>query len=238
MIMSMMVMSGLASKFSMLLMNVSGSSILMATLLTGIFSLILGMGVPPVATYVLTSALTAPTIQKLAVINGIPEEAALLATHMFLFYYAVLAEVTPPVALSAYAAAAVMGTEPIKTGVFAARVALPKYLIGITFILSFSGTGLLIIPMVQTLATGDAVVQIILRYLVTIIGIVFLNVAVVGYFFGDIGRVARYVVGASAVMLFFPSATTDAIGCAVIAAFVVKQWVVHRRARRVSAAQV
>lgn len=238
MIMSMMVMSGLASKFSMLLMNVSGSSILMATLLTGIFSLILGMGVPPVATYVLTSALTAPTIQKLAVINGIPEEAALLATHMFLFYYAVLAEVTPPVALSAYAAAAVMGTEPIKTGVFAARVALPKYLIGITFILSFSGTGLLIIPMVQSLATGDAVVQIILRYLVTIIGIVFLNVAVAGYFFGDIGRVARYVVGASAVMLFFPSATTDAIGCTLIAAFVVKQWIAHHRARPASAAQV
>ncbi|MCU0538757.1 MAG: TRAP transporter large permease subunit, partial [Desulfobacterales bacterium] len=225
-----------ASKFSMLLMNVSGSSILMATLLTGIFSLILGMGVPPVATYVLTSALTAPTIQKLAVINGIPEEAALLATHMFLFYYAVLAEVTPPVALSAYAAAAVMGTEPIKTGVFAARVAIPKYLIGITFILSFSGTGLLIIPMVQTLASGDAVIQIILRYLVTIIGVIFLNVAVVGYFFGDIGRAARYGVGASAVMLFFPSTETDVIGCTIIAAFVVKQWVAHRRVRRASSA--
>ncbi len=236
MIMSMMVMSGLASKFSMLLMNVSGSSILLATILTGIFSLILGMGVPPVATYVLTSALTAPTIQKLAVINGIPEEAALLATHMFLFYYAVLAEVTPPVALSAYAAAAVMGTEPIKTGVFAARVAIPKYLIGITFILSFSGTGLLIIPMLQSLSTGDAVVQIILRYLVTIIGIIFLNVAVVGYFFGDIGRVARCVVGASAVMLFFPSTETDVIGSAVIAAFVVKQWVVHHHARRAPSA--
>lgn len=237
MIMSMMVMSGLASKFSMLLMGVSGSSILLATILTGIFSLILGMGVPPVATYVLTSALTAPTIQKLAVINGIPEEAALLATHMFLFYYAVLAEVTPPVALSAYAAAAVMGTEPVRTGVFAARVAIPKYLIGVTFILSFSGTGLLIIPMLQTLSTGDAVVQIILRYLVTIVAIVFLNVAVVGYLFGDLQRWERYIVGASSALLFFPSSETDLIGCIVIAAFFLLRWIAHRRARRTAPAR-
>jgi TRAP-type uncharacterized transport system fused permease subunit len=214
---------------------VSGSSILLATILTGIFSLILGMGVPPVATYVLTSALTAPTIQKLAVINGIPEEAALLATHMFLFYYAVLAEVTPPVALSAYAAAAVMGTEPVRTGVFAARVAIPKYLIGVTFILSFSGTGLLIIPMLQTLSTGDAVVQIILRYLVTIVAIVFLNVAVVGYLFGDLHRWERYLVGASSALLFFPSSETDLIGCIVIAAFILRRWIAHRRARRPAA---
>jgi TRAP transporter 4TM/12TM fusion protein len=237
MIMSMMVMSGLASKFSMLLMQVSGNSILMATILTGIFSLILGMGVPPVATYVLTSALTAPTIQKLAVINGIPEEAALLATHMFLFYYAVLAEVTPPVALSGYAAAAVMGTDPIKTSVFAARVAIPKYLIGITFILSSSGTGLLIIPMLQTLPAGDAIVQIILRYLVTIIGVIFLNVAVVGYLFGDLRTRERYIIGASAVLLFFPSTETDVVGCAVIAAVVLLQWIAFRRARRAAPAR-
>ena len=80
MIMTMMVMSGLASKFSLFLMNASGSSLLFATLFTGFFSILLGMGVPPIATYVLTSALTAPAIQKLAVMNGIPENVALMAT--------------------------------------------------------------------------------------------------------------------------------------------------------------
>ncbi len=229
MIMSMMVMSGLASKFSLVMMKISGSSILLATLFTGIFSLILGMGVPPVATYVLTSALTAPTIQQLAIINGVPEEAALLATHMFLFYYAVLAEVTPPVALSAYAAAAVMGTDPIKTGVFAARVAVPKYMIGITFLLSFSGTGLLVIPVLQNMPLGEAVITIIARYFISILAILCLNVAVVGYFMRDLSKLERYIVGACSIILFFPSPETDVIGCVVVVAFLIKNWVQKRR---------
>jgi TRAP-type uncharacterized transport system fused permease subunit len=231
MIMSMMVMSGLASKFSLVLMKISGSSLLFATLFTGFFSLLLGMGVPPIATYVLTSALTAPTIQKLAMINGIPEDAALLATHMFLFYYAVLAEVTPPVALSAYAAASVMGTDPVKTGVFAARVAIPKYLIGITLILSFSGTGLLIIPVLQTLPLGEALIQIIVRYSLTLLAIFFLNAAVVGYFTRPLSSVERVVVGACATLLFYPSSATDLIGFLAVAAFLVKKWVERRRNR-------
>ena len=231
MIMTMMVMSGLASKFSLFLMNTSGSSLLFATLFAGFFSLLLGMGVPPIATYVLTSALTAPAIQKLAVMNGIPENVALLATHMFLFYYAVLAEVTPPVALSAYAAASVFGTDPIKTGVYAARVALPKYLIGITFILSLSGSSLLILPALQTLPVGEAVVQIAIRFLLSLLAIFSLNVAVVGYLMKDlsISTFERIVVGASAVLLFYPTWQTDVIGILVLAAFMAKKWVERRR---------
>ena len=205
MIMSMMVMSGLASKFSIILMDISGSSILLAVLFTGFFSLVLGMGVPPIATYVLTSALTAPTIQQLAMLNGIPEEAALMATHMFLFYFAVLAEVTPPVALSAYAAASVMGTDPIKTGVYAARVALPKYFIGLTFILSLSGTSLLIIPVLHTLPLAKAIAHIVFTFFFTILGIFCLNVAVVGYFRKNVSTMVRYVIGICAVLLFYPS---------------------------------
>ncbi len=229
MIMTMMVMSGLASKFSMLLMKMSGSSILFATLFTGFFSLILGMGVPPIATYVLTSALTAPAIQQLAVIHGIPEHAALLATHMFLFYYAVLAEVTPPVALSAYAAASVMRTDPILTSIAAARVALPKYLIGITFIMSLSGSGLLIIPVLQTLPLGEAAVQIAIRYLLSFLAVFFLNVAVIGYFMQRLSTLERVVVGACAVLLFYPSSQTDVIGFLAVTGFLAKKWFQQRR---------
>jgi TRAP transporter 4TM/12TM fusion protein len=236
MIMTMMVMSGLASKFSMMLMSISGSSLLFATLFTGFFSLLLGMGVPPVATYVLTSALTAPAIQRLATINGIPENVALLATHMFLFYYAVLAEVTPPVALSAYAAASVMGTDPIKTGVFASRVALPKYLIGITFILSFSGCGLLVLPVIQTLPPGQALVIIVLRFAVTLLAIFCLNVAVVGYFIRNLSAIERCVVGVIATLLFYPSTETDIIGSVILTFFIAKQWLQLRREATRSAA--
>ncbi len=232
MIMTMMVMSGLASKFSMVLMKISGDSILLATGFTGIFSLILGMGVPPVATYVLTSALTAPAIQKLAMINGIPEAAALMATHMFLFYYAVLAEVTPPVALSAYAAASVMGTDPIKTSVSAAKVALPKYLLGLTFILSLSGSGLLILPVLQTLPLGEALVQIVSRYLITLLAIFCLNISVIGYFLKPLSMLERVLVGVCATLLFFPSGRTDVIGCVVLGAYFVVKWIEHRKKAR------
>jgi TRAP transporter 4TM/12TM fusion protein len=231
MIMAMMVMSGLASKFSLVLMKISGSSLLFATLFTGFFSLILGMGVPPIATYVLTSALTAPSIQKLAMMHGIPEEAALLATHMFLFYYAVLAEVTPPVALSAYAAASVMGTDPIKTGVFAARVAMPKYLIGITLILSFSGTGLLIIPVLLTVPLGQALVQIFVRFSLSFLAVFFLNVAVVGYFIRNLSSIERLLLGACATLLFYPSSETDLIGFLAVMVFLAKKWIEKRKRR-------
>lgn len=229
MIMTMMLVSGLASKFSMVLMDVCGSSLLLATGFTAIFSLILGMGVPPVATYVLTSALTASVIQKLAMLNGIPENAALLATHMFLFYYAVLADVTPPVALSAYAAASVMGTDPIETGIYAARVALPKYLIGITLILSLSGASLLVVPAVLSLPTGQAVLTIAVRYLLTSLAIFSLNVAVIGYFIRELSRLERLVVGACAVLLFYPSAGLDAAVALVLVGFIVKMLVEARR---------
>ncbi len=230
MIMSMMVMSGLASKFSIILMDISGSSILLAVLFTGFFSLVLGMGVPPIATYVLTSALTAPTIQKLAMLNGIPEEAALMATHMFLFYFAVLAEVTPPVALSAYAAASVMGTDPIKTGVFAARVALPKYFIGLTLILSLSGTSLLIIPVLHTLPLATAIGHIVFTFFFTVMGVLCLNIAVVGHFRKSLSKVQRYAIGICAIMLFYPSYQLSVAATAVAIPLLILNFIKGRAA--------
>ncbi len=229
MIMSMMVLSGLASKFSIVMLKISGSSMLFATLFTGVFSLILGMGVPPIATYVLTSALTAPTIQKLAIMSGIPEGPALLATHMFLFYFAVLAEVTPPVALSAYAASAVMGTDPIKTGVFAARVALPKYFIGLTFILSFSGTALLIVPVTQTLSGFEAFRMIALRYLCSLGAVLFLNVGVVGYLFRRLSQVERWLTGLCGLILFYPHFGLNAGAGIVVLVVGLNAWLTRRR---------
>ncbi len=180
-IFAMLVISGLTSKFSQLLQQVSGESLLLATLLTAVFSLILGMGVPPTATYVITSALTAPAIIALAKQNGIPESAAILATHMFLFYYATLADVTPPVALSAYAAASVFGTDPLRTGVYAARVALAKYLIGFFFLLTYAGTALLMVPVLEHSPPREAWSLILWRVLAAAAGIVYLSASGVGY---------------------------------------------------------
>jgi TRAP transporter 4TM/12TM fusion protein len=209
-----MVISGLPSKFSQLLQQVSGESLLLATLITALFSLVLGMGVPPTATYVLTSALTAPAIIALAAQNfagfGLDLEAAkvaaLYATHMFLFYYAVLADVTPPVALSAYAAASVFGTNPLQTGVYAARVALAKYLVGFFFLLSYSGAALLIVPVLETAPPGQALGLILWRFVAVAVGIIYLSASGAGYTRRPLKRLEAWALGLLAVLLFVPHA--------------------------------
>jgi len=211
-IFGMMVITGLPSKFSIFLGQVSGESLLLATLVTAVFSLILGMGVPPTATYVLTASLTAPAIIKIATANfqgyGLePQQAVLaatLATHMFLFYYAVLADVTPPVALSGYAAASVFRTNPILTGVYAARVALAKYIIGFFFLLSFTGTGLLILPILQNVPGLEGWLIILERFFFTAVAIIFLAAATVGYTRHPLRRWESWVMGLLALALFYP----------------------------------
>lgn len=180
-ILTLMVMTGLPNKFSQFLTMISGQSLIMATFFAAGFTLLLGMGIPPTATYVVASALTAPAIIGVAIGNGIPPEAALLSTHMFLMYYAVLADVTPPVALSAYAASSVFKTDPLKTGIYAAKVALPKYLLGFSFILAYQGTALLIIPMWRTASMFDTASSFLVRLLFVSAGAVCMAAATVGY---------------------------------------------------------
>jgi len=140
----------------------------------------------------------------------------------------VLAEVTPPVALSAYAASSVMMTDPIETGVFAARVALPKYFIGITFILSLSGSAILILPVTLTLPMNEAIFEIISRYALTILAVFYLNVGVIGYLRKAMSKTERIIVGAGAVLLFYPSYQINLIAGAAATIVVVKNWLEGR----------
>ncbi len=203
-IMTLMVMTGLPSSFSQFLSQISGESLLLATLFAAFFSLLLGMGIPPTATYVVASSLTAPAIQKVAMSNGIPAEAALLATHMFLMYYAILADVTPPVALSAYAAASVFQTHPVKTGIYAGRVALPKYLLGFSFILAYPGTALLIMPAFLTSPWLTALSQFLLRLAIVLIGAVFMSAATLSYTRRPLAKWEAWTLGLLSLGLFLP----------------------------------
>jgi TRAP transporter 4TM/12TM fusion protein len=203
-ILTLMVMTGLPNKFSQILTMISGESLLVATLFAAGFSLLLGMGIPPTATYVVSSSLTAPAILKVAMANGIPAEAALLTTHMFLMYYAILADVTPPVALSAYASASVFLTDPLKTGVYAAKVALPKYLLGFSFILAYQGTALLLIPMWRTTSGIEAIMNFIIRLAAVLIGAIAMAAANVGYSRRTLRKWESWVLGILSVGMFLP----------------------------------
>ena len=203
-ILTLMVMTGLPNKFSELLTMISGESLLLATLFAAGFSLLLGMGIPPTATYVVASSLTAPAIIKVAMANGIPAEAALLSTHMFLMYYAILADVTPPVALSAYASASVFLTDPLRTGIYAAKVALPKYLLGFSFILAYQGTALLLIPMWRTASGFQAIMDFIIRLAAVLIGAIAMAAANVGYSRRTLRKWESWVLGILSVGMFLP----------------------------------
>lgn len=220
-IMTMMVLTGIAPKVSELLLAISGNSLVVATVLAALFSLVLGMGVPPIATYVLTSALVSPAILQLVVAHGVPQGPALLATHMFLFYYAVLADITPPVGLSGYAAASVFKTDPIKTCMYAAMVALPKYLFGFAFLLSVSGMALLIVPVLQTVGTGEAIVLIVSRFAFTIAGIVLLAAAEVGFLRQRLRPLMRWVFGICGLLLIYPETALNLVALILAAALYV-----------------
>jgi len=210
-IMTLMVLTGLPSKFSQFLLELSAQSLLIATLFAAVFTLIMGMGVPPTATYVISSSLTAPAIHQVAVANGIPSEAALLATHMFLMYYAILADVTPPVALSAYAAASVFNTNPLRTGIYAGKVALPKYIFGFSFILSYSGTALLIMPVVLAKGLSGSILDIIIRFLVVGWAVVCLSAATVGFARKTLSILEAIILGILSMGLFYPNTIVNLI---------------------------
>lgn len=203
-ILTLMVMTGLPNKFSQFLTMISGQSLLLATFFAAGFTLLLGMGIPPTATYVVASALTAPAIIQVAMGNGIPPEAALLSTHMFLMYYAVMADVTPPVALSAYAASSVFMTDPLKTGIYAAKVALPKYLLGFSFILAYQGTALLLIPMWRTASMFDTITGFLVRLAAVSAGAICMAAATVGYSRRPLLKWESWTLGILALGLFVP----------------------------------
>lgn len=211
-IMAMVVVSGLHQKFSLALQALVGHSLAAAIAFAAGFSLLLGMGVPPLATYVLSSVLTAPTIIGLAVGSGIPEEAAVLGTHMFLFYMAMLADVTPPVALSAFAASSVFGTDPVKIGVKAAMVALPKYLYGPSFIYSYWGLSLLVLPIAMTAPAGPAAALIASRIAAAAAGTALLSVANAGFLLRRLSPAERIVAGAAGAALIIPNEVLNAAG--------------------------
>jgi len=218
-IMAMVVVSGLGATFSVVLTSLF-QSIYVAIFFVAVFSLILGMGVPPTATYITASLLTAPAIVRFATAMGIPEQAALLATHMFLFYYAVLADITPPVGLSNFAAASVFGVNPIDVGIKAAKVALPKYIIAALFLTSYETTALLIMPTLLTAGLQYTVYMFLVKFAMVLAAIWAFTIANVGWIGGRalsvLQRVVFVVLGG---MLLVPNWLINAVGAVGVPAF-------------------
>src|SRR5581483_11178692 len=139
--------TGLGLKFSSIVIDFAGGSLLMTAIYTSLVVWIIGLAVPVTASYIICAVIAAPALTKL----GVPDFAA----HMFIFYYAVLSEVSPPTALSPFAAAAITGGDPYVTTLQCWKYTTPAFLVPFMFVLDPSGTGLLLTGSFKTLGGAD-----------------------------------------------------------------------------------
>ncbi|MDI9332612.1 MAG: TRAP transporter fused permease subunit [Alphaproteobacteria bacterium] len=139
--------TGLGLKFSGIVIDYADGSLFLTALYTALVVWIVGLAVPVTASYIICAVIAAPALTKL----GVPEYAA----HMFIFYYAVLSEVSPPTALSPFAAAAITGGDPYKTTLQCWKYTLPAFLVPFMFVLDPSGQGLLLMGSTKGLALAD-----------------------------------------------------------------------------------
>ena len=212
--------TGLALKFSSIVIDLAGGSVFWTAMYTALIVWVVGLAVPVTASYIMCAVIAAPALIKL----GIPDYAA----HMFIFYYAVLSEVSPPTALAPFAAATITRADPYVTTLQSWKYALPAFLVPFIFVLDPIGTGLLLetpknmswlwIPWVTLGAAG---------------GIVALAVAAQGHLWRPLGVGTRVVCGLAGIALTFPGIIDDwvggmvaarAIGLAVLAAALVYEY--------------
>ncbi len=214
MIVGVVTLTGLGLKFASGLIDLSNGILLLTLFFTMIASIVLGMGSPTTANYIITSTMAAPAIILLLSEPGAPEitMAVLLSAHMFAFYFGIVADITPPVALAAFAACGVSKGRPIKTGVIASKLAIAAFLIPYIFVLS---PELFLID--TTFIQGTLVIG------TSLIGMIGIGSGVMGYLLRPMNVIERILGGVGGLMLIYPDIYFDLIGVALLGTLVVIQ---------------
>lgn len=189
--------TGLGLKLGNGLVALSGGNLLLTLFFTMITSLILGMGAPTTANYVITSTIAAPAL----VLLGVP----VLAAHMFTFYFGIIADVTPPVALAAFAGSAIAKSNPLKTGVQASKLAIAAFIIPYMFVLN---------PAILLIDTTP--MQIAQMIVTSIIGMIGISSAMENYLLVLMNKVERIIFLIGGLMMIHPNGMTDIAGIAIL----------------------
>ncbi|MCF6094852.1 TRAP transporter permease [Microaerobacter geothermalis] len=192
MVIGLISLTGLGLKFSSLIINLAGGSLLLTLIFTMISSIILGMGLPTVAAYIVQVALTVPALIELGVTP--------LAAHMFVFYFAIISAITPPVALAAFAGAGIAGSDPMRTGMIALRLGIGAFIVPYMFIYG---------PSILLIGTP---LEIFLTLISAIIGIYGIAAGAEGWLKRDMKWWERVIIIASSLTLIKPGLITDVIG--------------------------
>ena len=207
--------TGLGLKFSSIVLAYAGNSLLLTAIYTSLIVWIVGLAVPVTASYIICAVIAAPALIALEV----PDYAA----HMFIFYYAVLSEVSPPTALSPFAAAAITGGDPYRTTLQCWKYTAPAFLVPFMFVLDPSGTGLLLTGSMKTLAGADWG-SIALVTFTAAIGIAALAGGLQGWLFKRTSIPERVMLIVAGFLLVYPKALFDAIGFGLFAIVLAMQW--------------
>ena len=187
--------TGLGLKFSLIILTLAGNNVFLTILYTALALWVLGLAVPVTASYIIAAVITAPAMIKL----GIPEYAA----HMFIFYYAVLSEVSPPTALAPFAAAAITGGNPYKTTMMAWKYTAPAFLVPFMFTLHPNGIGLLL--------RGEWT-NIVWTALTALLGLTALAAGLTGWLLRRTNYLERALLIAAGLILVYPRLLQDVIG--------------------------
>src|SRR5437879_3133292 len=214
-IVGLVTLTGLGLKFSSIIIDYAGGSLLLTAIYTSLIVWIVGLAVPVPAAYITRAGVLAPAMIKL----GVPDFAA----HMFIFYYAVLSEVSPPTALSPFAAAAITGGDPYKTTLQSWKYTMPAFLVPFMFVLDPSGIGLLLTGSIKTLGEADWG-SIALVTGTAALGIAALAGGVQGWALRRTTWVEQGMLIVAGLALVYPKALFDAIGIALVAFVLVLQY--------------
>jgi TRAP transporter 4TM/12TM fusion protein len=204
--------TGLASKLITGVVTLSGGHAIIALFLTMLCCIVLGMGVPTTANYCIMASTCAPILMSPAI--GIPAVAA----HFFVFYFGIVADITPPVALAAYAGSAIAKAPPMKTAFNATKLAIAAFVVPYIFALN---PALLLVD-----TTALEVVQVVIT---SIIGILAIGIGLEGYFNGLLAWPLRVVAAAAGLLLLVPGTWSDIVGIVVIAAIYGIQVLMNRK---------
>ena len=188
--------------------------LLLTAVMTSLIVWIVGLAVPVTASYIICAVIAAPALIQLGVAD--------FAAHMFIFYYAVLSEVSPPTALSPFAAAAITGGDPYKTTLQSWKYTMPAFLVPFMFVLDPAGVGLLLMGSFKKLATAPWL-DIAVVSVTAMIGIGALAAGVQNWLFKKTTAFERWLLIVAGIALVYPKAMFDYVGIALIVVVVTMQ---------------
>jgi len=202
-------MTGLANMIINGIVALAGNQVIIALFLTMICCIVLGMGVPTTANYCIMAATCAPILVRM----GVPA----IAAHFFVFYFGIVADLTPPVALAAYAGAAIAQANPMKTALTATKLAIGAFIVPYIFALN---------PAMLFIDTSAG--EVILICITSLVGMYAVSASLQGYLLDRMPVYQRILSAAGGLLLIYPGIVTDSIGLALVVVVVVMQFITRK----------